>query len=237
MSDRPAPSDSAPPPAGDPTPPGGDPAALARGGPFLVGLTGGIGSGKTTVANHFEALGVTVVDTDAIAHELTGPGGGAMPAIREAFGDEVVAADGRLDRAAMRERVFGAPGERKRLEAILHPMIGRLTTERALAADSPYVILAIPLLVESGRWKERVHRVLVIDCAEQTQVERVMSRSGLTAGQVRDIMAAQVSRERRLAAADDVIDNDGAPDALVPAVQALHARYLELAAAHAAASS
>ncbi|MEZ5658668.1 MAG: dephospho-CoA kinase [Burkholderiaceae bacterium] len=206
-------------------------------GPFLVGLTGGIGSGKTTVAKRFEALGVTVVDTDAIAHELTGPGGAAMPAIRAAFGDGVVAADGRLDRAAMRERVFADPAERKRLEAILHPMIGETTNARALAATSAYVILAIPLLVEGGRWGERVHRVLVIDCAEQTQVERVMQRSGLSADQVRDIMAAQASRAERLAAASDVIDNDGTPEALDAPVAALHARYLGFAAAHAARRS
>ncbi|MEZ5651062.1 MAG: dephospho-CoA kinase [Burkholderiaceae bacterium] len=204
------------------------------GGPFLVGLTGGIGSGKTTVAKRFEALGVSVIDTDAIAHELTGPGGDAMPAIRSAFGAAVIAPDGRLDRAAMRARVFADPAERKRLEAILHPMIGQTTHERALAATSPYVILAIPLLVESGRWPERVHRVLVIDCAEQTQVERVIQRSGLTSAQVRDIMSAQATRAQRLAAADDVIDNDGRPEALDALVAALHARYLELAADHAA---
>ena len=216
---------------------GGDPALRPVDGPFLVGITGGIGSGKTTVANLFAALGVVVVDTDAIAHELTGPQGGAMPAIHQAFGQEVIAADGRLDRAAMRERVFADPAERRRLEAILHPMIGRLTNERALAADSPYVMLAIPLLVESGRWKERVHRVLVVDCTEQTQVERVMARNDLSAQQVRDIMAAQASRQQRLAAADDLIDNNGTPQALAPAVQALHERYLALAAEHAAASS
>lgn len=197
--------------------------------PWLVGLTGGIGSGKTTIAHLFEAQGVTVVDTDAIAHELTGPGGAAMVTIEQAFGPGVVAADGRLDRAAMRARAFADPDERRRLEAILHPMIGRLTAERAQAAESPYVILAIPLLVEGGRARDRVHRVLVVDCKPETQVTRVMQRSGLPREQVLAIMQAQATREQRLAAADDVIDNDGPREGLPAAVAALHARYLAFA--------
>lgn len=200
---------------------------------FVVGLTGGIGSGKTTVADQFAALGATVVDTDAIAHELTGPGGAAMPAIVAEFGASLAAADGRLDRAAMRELAFRDAGARKRLEAILHPMIRDTSAARIAAAPGAYVISAVPLLVESGNWKERVERVLVIDCPEEVQIERVMRRNGLPREQVQAILAAQATRAQRLAAADDVIDNGGTPDLLPPRVAALHQRYLELARAKA----
>ena len=197
---------------------------------LVVGLTGGIGSGKTTVADRFGALGVTLVDTDLIAHGLTGPDGAAMPAIREAFGGSVIAADGRLDRAAMRELAFGDPQARKRLERILHPMI-RDESDRQLAhAASAYAILVVPLLVEGGKPRERVQRVLVIDCRPETQIERVMRRNALPREQVLAILGAQASREQRLAAADDLIDNDGSPDTLAERVGALHQRYLALAA-------
>jgi dephospho-CoA kinase len=197
---------------------------------LVVGLTGGIGSGKTTVANRFAELGVALIDADLIAHELTGPEGAAMPAIAQAFGPGVVASDGRLDRAAMRTQAFADPGARKRLEAILHPMI-RTESERQLAAAaSPYAILVVPLLVEGGRPRERAQRVLVVDCRPETQIERVMRRNGLPREQVLAILAAQASREQRLAAADDVIDNDGPPEGLAERVRALHERYLELAA-------
>ena len=197
---------------------------------IVVGLTGGIGSGKTTVADRFGALGVTLVDTDLIAHGLTGPCGAAMPAIREAFGPSVIAADGRLDRAAMRELAFGDPQARKRLERILHPMI-RDESERQLAqSSSAYAILVVPLLVEGGKPRERVQRVLVVDCRPETQIERVMRRNALPREQVPAIQGAQASREQRLAAADDVIDNDGSPDTLDDRVNALHQRYLALAA-------
>lgn len=199
---------------------------------LLVGLTGGIGSGKTTVANLFGALGVPLIDTDLIAHGLTGPGGAAMPAIREAFGESVIAADGRLDRAAMRELAFAAPGARRRLEAILHPMI-RAETMRGIAqaAAAPYAIVVVPLLVESGTWRQWLDRVLVVDCPVQTQVERVMRRNPLPRAQVEAILAAQASREQRLAAADDVVDNGADAAGLEPQVRELHARYLALAAA------
>jgi len=198
---------------------------------LLVGLTGGIGSGKTTVANLFGALGVPLIDTDVIAHDLTGPDGAAMPAIRDAFGARVVAPDGRLDRAAMRALAFEDPAARKRLEAILHPMIREATMRGvAAAAGSPYAIVVVPLLVESGAWRRWLDRVLVVDCPVELQISRVMQRSALERQQVEAIIAAQASREQRLAAADDVVENAADAAALDPQVRRLHANYLELAA-------
>lgn len=197
---------------------------------YIVGLTGGIGSGKSTVAELFVGHGAALVDTDAIAHELTGPGGAAMPALLAEFGAEVATADGTLDRAAMRRRVFAEPTARARLEGILHPLIRRVSSERCAAATVPYVILAVPLLVESGSYRERCDRIAVVDCPESLQVERVMMRSGLSAAEVRAIMAAQASRAQRLAAADDIIGNDGDLAALAARVAGLHADYLQRAA-------
>ncbi len=197
---------------------------------FRVGLTGGIGSGKSAAASLFEALGAAVVDTDVIAHELTAPGGAAIESIRNAFGDEVIDARGALDRAAMRRKVFADASAKVRLEAILHPMIRTEADSRSAAARAPYVVLVVPLLVESGGYRSRVRRVAVVDCPEEVQVARVMTRSGLSAEEARAIMAAQVSREQRLAVADDVIDNGGDLAALRPQVEALHRRYLEMAA-------
>jgi dephospho-CoA kinase len=197
---------------------------------FVVGLTGGIGSGKSAVGDLFAARGIAVIDTDAIAHELTAPGGAAMPAIRAEFGDAVAAADGALDRAAMRALVFADPSARKRLEGILHPMI-RIESERRLAAaESPYVIYMVPLLVESGDYRKRVNRVAVVDCREETQIARVMQRNGLARPDIERILAAQASRAERLAAADDVIDNDGALAELAPRIDQLHQSYLASAA-------
>jgi dephospho-CoA kinase len=197
---------------------------------FSVGLTGGIGSGKTTVADMLAARGAAVIDTDQIAHALTAPGGLAIADIRAQFGDAFLTPEGAMDRAKMRAYVFAEPAAKARLEAILHPLI-RIETEKAAeAADGAYVVFAVPLLVESGSWKQRVTRVLVVDCAEETQVRRVMSRSGLPEVQIRAIMAAQASRGERLAAADDVIDNDGDAMALVPQVDKIHALYTSLAA-------
>jgi dephospho-CoA kinase len=196
-----------------------------------VGLTGGIGSGKSAAAAVFAELGATVVDTDAIAHELTVPGGVAIGEIRDAFGAEFIAADGSLDRARMRSTVFADPFAKRRLEAILHPLIRTVTDARTLAAAGPYVIQMIPLLIESGKYRERAKRVLVVDCSEATQIVRTVARSRLDADQVRAIMAAQVRREARLAAADDVIDNEGDLAQLRLQVAALHPRYLKLAAA------
>lgn len=197
---------------------------------LIIGLTGGIGSGKSTVADRFAALGATLVDTDLIAHGLTGPDGAAMPAIRAAFGAAVIADDGRLDRAAMRALAFSDPAARKRLEAILHPMIREQSQREIEAATGCYVMLVVPLLVESGTWRERAHRLLVVDCPVEVQIERVMRRSQLAREQVLAILAAQATREARLAVADDRIDNGGEPAAIDPQVEALHAIYLALAA-------
>jgi len=203
--------------------------------PYSVGLTGGIGSGKSTVGAEFEKHGITVVDTDAIAHAMTAPGGPAIEAIRAAFGASFIGPDGAMDRARMRERVFENPDERARLEAILHPLIRAETARLAAAAPGPYVILMIPLLVEAARrdprWRERFERVAVVDCSPQTQVRRVMARNGFDAAAVRRILDAQASRAERLAAADDVIDNDAGPEAIGAQVAQLHALYLQLAAA------
>lgn len=201
---------------------------------YVVGLTGGIGSGKSAAADLFAARGVPLVDTDAIAHALTKTDGAAMPAIRAEFGDAVVAADGALDRAAMRAVVFADESTktpaRKRLEAILHPLI-RAESERQLAAaaDAPYAILVVPLLIEAGDYRKRVNRIAVVDCAEATQIARVMSRNGMARAEVERILAAQATRAERLAAADDIIDNDGDIAALPPRIERLHADYLALA--------
>jgi dephospho-CoA kinase len=198
---------------------------------FIVGLTGGIGSGKTTVAELFAALGAAVVDTDLIAHEITGPRGAAMPDVEKVFGQSVVRTDGALDRAAMRRLVFSDPSAKARLESILHPMIRRESEARCRSAsNSPYVLLVVPLLVESVAYRERVARILVVDCDESIQISRVASRSGLSSEEVRAIMATQASRTERLAAADDVIVNDGGRERLSAQVAVLHQRYLDLAA-------
>ena len=195
---------------------------------FSVGLTGGIGCGKSTVADLFAALGATIVDTDVIAHALTAPQGAAMPAIVAEFGPDFAQPDGALDRARMRTLVFSDATARARLEAILHPRIRAATEAAGQAATGAYVIYVVPLLIESGSWRDRVTRVLAIDCSEDTQVARVMQRSHLSADEVRAIMATQVTRARRLAEADDVVDNDAGLDALRAQVQALHERYLAL---------
>ena len=197
--------------------------------PYVVGLTGGIGSGKSAAADLLAARGALVVDTDQIAHQLTAPGGAAMEAIREAFGNGVVAADGALNRPAMRALAFEDPAARKRLEAILHPMIRAESERQCRAATTPYVVLVVPLLIESGTYRERVRRLCVVDCPEDIQVLRVMQRSGLEERQVRAIMAAQASRAERLAAADDVIDNSRGYEELAAQVERLHGAYLQLA--------
>ena len=197
--------------------------------PFTVGLTGGIGSGKSAAAQVFEELGIMVIDTDAVAHALTGPGGAAIEPIRAAFGAAYLTPEGALERARMRELVFANASKKRLLESILHPLIRARTSELVQAARSPYVILMVPLLVESGDYRRRCQRVLVVDCPEELQVERVMARSGLAAGQVRAIMANQIAREARLAAADDVVDNSQDLAQLRRQVEALHASYLQLA--------
>lgn len=190
-----------------------------------IGLTGGIGCGKSTVADGFAARGAGIVDTDAIAHALTGAQGAAMPALVDAFGPGCMAPDGSMDRPAMRARVFGNPADKARLEAILHPMIQAETLAQAEACSAPYVLIVVPLLVESGHWKQKVARVLVVDCLETTQLARVMARSSLPEQQVRAIMATQATRAERLGQADDVIHNDGGLDELTPQIDGLHRFY------------
>jgi dephospho-CoA kinase len=195
---------------------------------FVVGLTGGIGSGKSAAADCFAARGIAVVDTDAIAHELTAVGGAAMPALLAEFGPEVAAPDGALDRACVRQLVFADPAARGRLEAILHPLILTLADERCRDALSAYVILAVPLLVESGTYRERCNRIVAVDCPESLQISRVMARSKLSETEVRAIMAAQASRAERLAVADDVLDNGGDLHHLEIQIADLHRKYLRL---------
>ncbi len=196
---------------------------------FSIGLTGGIGSGKSTVADLFAAHGAAVIDTDLIAHQLTAAKGKAIEPIQLVFGAAFIAPDGAMNRAKMREAVFANPAEKKRLEAILHPLIRVETEHAAVQAEGAYLLFVVPLLVESGVWKQRVSRVLTIDCSEETQIHRVMQRSNLAEQQVRTIMAAQVSRATRLAAADDIIVNDDDTAALIPQVQRLHDLYVSLA--------
>ena len=196
---------------------------------FTVGLTGGIGSGKTTVAARFASLGVEVVDTDEISRALTAAGGEAMPALREAFGERFVTPSGALDRAAMRLHAFEDPAARGKLEAILHPAIRARADAALAAAASPYAILVVPLLFETRGYADRVRRTLVVDCPEGLQVERAARRSGLSPEDVRAIMRVQWPRWRRLQAADDVVWNGADAAALAPQCEALHARYLEAA--------
>jgi len=193
---------------------------------YVVALTGGIGSGKSAASDLFGRLGAGIVDTDAIAHALTGPGGAAMAEIRRCFGDEVVAADGRLDRARMRALAFTRPEARRQLAQILHPLIRDRARIDIAASTAPYVVLVVPLLVETGAWREVADRIAVVDCSRETQVERTMRRSQLTRETVLTILDAQATRDQRLAVADDVIDNSGAPAALEPQVRRLHERYL-----------
>jgi len=196
---------------------------------FVVGLTGGIGSGKSAAADEFGRLGATIVDTDVIAHELTAKGGAALAAIEKSFGSGFLEPAGGLDRKKMRSHVFADPAAKRKLEALLHPLIRDEAARRTAAAAGPYVIQVVPLLIESAGYRERVERVLVVDAPEETQLARVRARSGLAEDEVRAIMRTQVARAERLAAADDVIDNSGSRDALRKQVAALHQKYLQLA--------
>jgi dephospho-CoA kinase len=199
---------------------------------LVVGLTGGIGSGKTTVADRFAVLGAAVVDTDVIARELTSAQGAAMPAIIRAFGSAMLQKDGSLDRAAMRRLCFSDPAKRQSLEAILHPLIrseSKARCRRETNADHvPYILLVVPLLIESGAYHEHIDRILVVDCDEAQQIARVMARSALSEKEVRDIMDTQASRAERLAVADDVLSNTGERAELQIGILALHRRYVEL---------
>ena len=196
---------------------------------FVVGLTGGIGSGKSAVADEFARLGATVVDTDAIARELTATGGAALPHIKSLFGDAFITARGAMDRDAMRKHVFSDPAAKQALERLLHPMIRAEADRRIAAAQGPYVVYVVPLLIESGGSRDRVQRILVVDAPEALQVERVRARSGLSDKEIRSIIGQQAAPSARLAAADDVIENTGTLDALRKQVAALDARYRKMA--------
>jgi dephospho-CoA kinase len=195
---------------------------------FVVGLTGGIGSGKSAAAAEFARLGATVVDTDAIAHELTEKGGSALPEISRLFGEDLVSANGAMDRQKMRQLAFSDPAARRKLEALLHPLIREQSTRRIAAAAGPYVVHVIPLLIEAGEYRGRVDRILVVDSPEELQIARVKDR-GLDEPQIRKILRVQAPRAERLQAADDVIDNAGTLDALQKQVGELHKKYLEFA--------
>ncbi|KMQ79955.1 Dephospho-CoA kinase [Candidatus Burkholderia pumila] len=198
---------------------------------FSIGLTGGIGSGKSTVAEMFAVRGVPLIDTDLIAHQVTAPGGAAMPLIASEFGDDFLAANSALDRAKMRTLVFSDDTAKARLEAIVHPLICAETERQRMAAGGAYHIVMVPLLVDSGDWATRVKRVLVVDCPVETQIARVMKRNGFTREQVLAIIARQATREARIAAADDIIMNNEAAtlETLAQQVDDLHQRYLALA--------
>lgn len=194
-----------------------------------IGLTGGIGSGKSTVAALLATRGVPIIDTDEIAHRLTEPGQPVFDEIVHAFGQDILDATRRIDRNKLRERVFANAGERQRLESILHPRIHEVVREKLDALYAPYCILVVPLLIESG-FVDLVDRVLVVDASEGAQIQRTAARSGLTEPEIRKIMAAQVSRAQRLQKADDVIDNNGDRKHLEKEVERLHRWYLSLAA-------
>lgn len=196
---------------------------------LIIGLTGGIGSGKSTVADLFLESGVPVIDADVIARELVQPGQPVLQRIVHAFGDEVLLPDGKLDRARLRTLVFSDAQQRQRLESIMHPSIRAALQKRAAAVTTPYCIVVIPLLLETGQ-TDLVSRTLVIDTSPTTQISRTMKRSGLDRAAVESIMAAQWSRARRLAGADDVITNNGTLEDLRAQVEPLHRRYLALAA-------
>jgi dephospho-CoA kinase len=195
---------------------------------LIIGLTGGIGCGKSTVAKLFAALGIPVIDTDLIARDLVEPGQPALAEITARFGTDMLDARGRLDRGRLRQRVFTDAAERRALEAILHPRIRAESLKRIAELRTPYCILCVPLLVESG-WTDLVDRVLVIDCPRELQIERAMARDGLSREQVEAIIASQTERERRLQAADDVIANDSDLGHVQRQVASLHKTYLTLA--------
>jgi dephospho-CoA kinase len=196
---------------------------------LIIGLTGGIASGKTTAATFFAQLGAEILDTDAIAHELTRPQGAAMDAIQQIFGDKFIAMDGALKRSEMRALVFSEGEARKKLEAILHPLIRSEVDRRARSLAGPYGMAVVPLLLETNGYRGLIRRVLVVDCDEQDQIARAISRNGLDERMVGAIMGTQLSRSERLRRADDVIRNDGDMKGLQRQVRCLHEKYLALA--------
>jgi len=201
---------------------------MSADGPFRIGLTGGIASGKSMVADLFAAKGIPVIDTDVIAREVVEPGEPALQEIEQGFGREALGADGRLDRRRLRDLVFADEGKRAALEAILHPRIRDEAVRQSAAAAGPYQIIVVPLLVQSPMQK-LMDRILVVDCSEETQLERLRRRDTETEDQARRILAAQASREDRLAIADDVLDNDGTREEAANQVEVLHRLYAKLA--------
>ncbi|WP_411751243.1 dephospho-CoA kinase [Serratia sp. (in: enterobacteria)] len=195
---------------------------------YLVALTGGIGSGKSTVANAFARFGVVIVDADIIARQVVEPGTPALDAIAAHFGNEMLLADGSLNRAALRQQIFSDPDEKRWLNQLLHPQIQRETQRQLANAQSCYVLWVVPLLVENGL-QDRADRVLVVDVDSETQLARTMARDGISRQQALNILSAQATREQRLAVADDIIDNSGSTQGIESHVAALHQHYLELA--------
>jgi len=195
---------------------------------YTVALTGGIGSGKSTVANAFAALGVNVIDADIIARQVVEPGSYALNAIAERFGSDMLLADGSLNRRLLRERIFASPADKAWLNGLLHPLIHQQTQREIAQATSPWVLWVVPLLVEN-QLASKADRVLVVDVSVETQISRTMQRDGVSREHAEKIIAAQATREARLAVADDVIDNNGAPDAIASDVARLHAAYLQYA--------
>jgi len=198
---------------------------------FIVGLTGGIGSGKSKASEFFASHNIDIIDTDQVSHAVTQPQGVAIQPIKEAFGDVYITAEGALDRAKMRERVFSDDESRKKLEAILHPLIQQEVSHQIKLTQSPYAIIVVPLLVETGSYRDKIQRILVIDCDEAQQISRTMIRSKLDEQTVRDIMAIQAFRQERLTHADDVISNNQDLTYLQKQVDDLHKKYLVLASA------
>ncbi len=192
-----------------------------------IGLTGGIGCGKSTVTEQFRDLGVPVIDSDVIARDLVRPGSPALSEIETRFGPEMLRDDGELDRAALRDRIFGDDAARRQLDAIMHPRVREVITAQAAGLEGDYCIIVIPLLVESSM-TDLVDRVLVVDCAREAQVERLLGREGMTLELAEAMIASQATREQRLQFADDIIDNDSTIDRLTPQVEALDRKYRAL---------
>ncbi|QTF07131.1 dephospho-CoA kinase [Brenneria izadpanahii] len=196
---------------------------------YIVALTGGIGSGKSTVADEFSKLGVDIIDADVIARQVVEPGTPALEAIRQRFGDSILNADGSLNRAALRQKIFSSPEEKQWVNHLLHPLIHAETQSQFQQITAPYVLWVVPLLIENGL-QQYAQRVLVVDVNRDTQLERTLARDGVSRQQAENILAAQATREQRLAHADDIIDNNRSQRELASRVAELHQRYLELAA-------
>lgn len=196
---------------------------------LLIGLTGGIGSGKSRVCELFSELGVPIIDSDLIAHQLVEPHSKALTQIAALFGSHIIQSDGSLDRAQLREDIFNDKNKRQQLEEVLHPLIRKEMLRQVATVDSPYVILAIPLLLEKN-WQNQLDRVLVVDCSETQQLERASKRDNTAIEAIEKIIASQINRNVRINAADDIIDNRGSLDSLRKQVESLHHRYLRMAA-------